>query len=223
MSKEVLAEQIAQRLRRSVLRGELPPGASIKERDIAETMGVSRTPIREAIRVLAQEGLVALRPSRSPIVAIPDLREVEEQTVVLIALEKLSAKLACRNASDQEFADLGVIVAHISDNYEDGDTLDIFEADMSFHMAIAEASANRSLAETHATFLRRLWRARYLAAIARRNRERIVDQHGDILAALCARDEAAAEAAIDNHLWRLAEDIRAVLAEDTAEPEAKAG
>ncbi|MEQ9673915.1 MAG: winged helix-turn-helix domain-containing protein, partial [Roseovarius indicus] len=69
MAEGILAEQIANQLRRDILRGKLAPGASIKERDNAAEMGVSRTPMREAIRILAQDGLVILRPARSPIVA----------------------------------------------------------------------------------------------------------------------------------------------------------
>ncbi|WP_439122133.1 GntR family transcriptional regulator [Marivita sp.] len=219
MSKETLAEQIAHRLRRDILRGKLLPGASVKERDIASDMGVSRTPIREAVRILAKEGLVELRPSRSPIVALSDYSEVAEQTEVLIALEKLSAELACKNASDAEIEHLADITKYMSDNFDTTDPLEMFEIDMSFHMAIAAASGNKALAETHGTFLRRLWRARYLAARQRRNRERVVNQHTMILDALRARETDAARDAIDNHLWHLAEDIRSVIEQETATQE----
>ncbi|MDF1726451.1 MAG: GntR family transcriptional regulator [Sulfitobacter sp.] len=219
MSKETLAEQIAMRLRRDILRGKLPPGKSVKERDIAADMGVSRTPIREAIRILSQEGLVELRPSRSPIVAIANYTEVAEQTEVLIELEKLSAQLACKNATDAQIDHIAGIVRYMSDNFDDSDPLDMFEIDMTFHTAIAAASGNRALAETHGTFLRRLWRARYLSARQRRNRERVVGQHTQILEALRARKPQEARDAIDNHLWRLAEDIRSVLEAETATQE----
>lgn len=214
MSKETLAEQIANRLRRDVLRGTLPPGVSVKERDIAADMGVSRTPIREAIRILSKEGLVELRPSRSPIVAIFDRSEVADQAEVLIALEKLSAQLACKKATNDEIAGMAKIMAYMEKNFDQADPLDIFEVDMSFHTAIAVASGNKALAETHGTFLRRLWRARYLAASRRRNRGRVVSEHNAILKALQERDEDAARAAIDTHLWQLAEDIRSIIEQE---------
>jgi DNA-binding GntR family transcriptional regulator len=216
MSKEILAQQIADRMRRDILRGVLVPGASIKERDIADEMGVSRTPIRESIRILAQEGLVALRPSRSPIVTISDHIEFEELTVVLIALEKLSASLACEHATEADFEKMRRLVEEIADHYDDGDPLDIFELDMAFHTAIAQSSGNKTLAETHGTLVRRLWRARYLAAIERRNGNRIVDQHRQIYDALVTRDADAAEAAVNNHLRGLAQDIRAIIERDSA-------
>ncbi len=208
MTEEILAIQIAHELRRDILRGKLLPGAPIKERDNAAEMGVSRTPMREAIRILAKEGLVLLRPSRSPIVAAMDYKEVADQAEVLIALEKLSAELACSNATPEDIKRIESILQHMADHFNDTDPLDMFEIDMSFHTAIAEASHNRPLAETHRSFLQRLWHPRYLAARQRRNKDRVVNEHTFILDGMRARDVGAVRTAIDNHLWHLAEDIR---------------
>lgn len=214
MAEPILAEQIANQLRRDILRGKLPPGTSIKERDNAAELGVSRTPMREAIRILAKEGLVQLRPSRSPIVAQPSFKEVSDQAQVLIALEKLSAELACVAATDDEIDHIAGIVDHMAERFDTTDPLDMFEIDMSFHTAIALASHNEALADTHAGFLQRLWRARYVAASQRRNRSRVVSEHTMIVEGLRARDPKQVRAAIDNHLWNLAEDIREVIAEE---------
>ncbi len=210
-----LANQIAARLRRDILRGRLPPGSSVKERDNAAEMGVSRTPMREAIRMLADEGLVVLRPARSPIVANPSIREIEDQVEVLLALERLSAEKACQNAKPEDIRKLEAIMAVMERDFDKTDPLDMFEIDMSFHSALVRASHNEVLARTHRTFLERLWRARYLAAVQRRNRDRVVNQHGKILGALKDRDLKAIRDAIDLHLGNLAEDIRkAVEAEE---------
>lgn len=211
-----LAEKLADQLRRDILRGRLAPGASIKERDNAADKGVSRTPMREAIRILAKEGLVVLRPSRSPVVARPALREVRDQVVVLLALEKLSATLACAEATDAELAQLSALHGQIAESYEHADVLDLFELDMRFHTMIAQASHNAALAETHRAFLARLWRARFLSAKIRRNRERVVAQHGAILQALLDRRPQAVDAAIEAHLGNLAEDIGFGLAQEEA-------
>lgn len=219
MPKETLAEQIANRLRRDILRGKRPPGVSVKERDIAADMNVSRTPIREAIRILSKEGLVELRPSRSPIVARSDTKAIADQAEVLIALEKLSAELACKNATEAELERLDQSVAYMEEHFDSIDPLDMFEVDMSFHTAIAAASGNKALAETHGTFLRRLWRARFLAARQRRNRERVVNQHTAILVAMRARNELAARKAIEDHLQNLAEDIKSVIQQEIADQE----
>ncbi|ETX12998.1 GntR family transcriptional regulator [Roseivivax halodurans JCM 10272] len=212
-----LPEQIARKLRRDILRGVLAPGAAVKERDNAARLGVSRTPMREAIRILAKEGLLMLRPSRSPVVAQPTFREISDWVEVLLALETLSAELACRHASAAEIADLRRITASMDARFDIADPLDIFEIDMRFHTGIARASHNAALAETHGAYLARLWRARFLSAAQRRNRARVVTDHSRILDTIEARDGAAARSAIDFHLGHLAEDIRAAIeAEESA-------
>lgn len=217
MAEGILAEQIANQLRRDILRGKLAPGASIKERDNAAELGVSRTPMREAIRVLAKEGLVTLRPARSPIIAQPSIREVRDQVVVLQTLEVLSARLACAAASDVDLEDIARLHREIAEKYDALDALDAFELDMGFHRRIARASGNAALAETHEAFLARLWRARFLSARMRRNRARVVGNHEGILAPLMARDAEAVEAAARAHLADMGDDIEAALRAEQGE------
>ena len=102
LTEASLPEQIAAQLRRDILSGKFPPGSPMKERDNAAEMGVSRTPMREAIRILAKEGLVVLRPARSPIVAQLTLKQISDNIEVLTALELLAADLACQNGSDSQ-------------------------------------------------------------------------------------------------------------------------
>jgi DNA-binding GntR family transcriptional regulator len=223
MAERNLPEHIANQLRRDILRGTLAPGVPIKERDGAAGMAVSRTPMREAIRILAKEGLVILRPSRSPIVADPSFSEIADAIEVLRALELLSGELACRRATDAEIAGIRAIHERMSELYDRIGTLELFEIDMSFHLAVARASRNEALAETHRAFLARLWRARYLSAKQRRNRERVVGQHGAIVAGLEARDPARVRAEICTHLAALAESIRDQYADEPANREASLG
>ena len=211
MSNNVLAENVATALRRRILRGQLPPGSPIKERDNALDMGVSRTPMREAVRMLAKEGLVELRPSRSPIVAQPDQKVVQDQAEVLIALEKLSVELACLHATAEDIARIEELVAYMSEHYDSMDPLDMFEIDMTFHSALAGASHNESLAATHGQYLQRLWRSRFISASKRRNRDKMVHDHTAIVDAVKSGDPIASRAAIDQHLGHLAEDMQEIL------------
>lgn len=207
MSSKALVNGIVTQLRRDILRGVLKPGDPVKERDKAAEMGVSRTPMREAIRVLSEEGLVTLRHARSPIVSIPDPKTASDQTEVLVTLEKLSAKLACRHATQTELEKVEAILDDMTNNFFKVDAITMFEADMSFHSAIAEASHNASLSETHTLYLQRLWYPRYLAASKRRSRDRVISEHTDVMTALKSRDENAAQAAIETHLLNLTGDI----------------
>ncbi len=217
MSEKNLAEEIANQLRRDILRGKLLPGASIKERDNAADMGVSRTPLREAIRILAKEGLIELRPARSPIVSTPSVRQISDEVEVLLAVEKLSGELACARATEADIEAIAEIVDDMAARFDTADPLDMFETDMSFHSAIAKAAHNEPLAEIHRTFLARLWRARFLSAIQSRNRERVIDHHSRIVEALRARDRSAVRTTISVHLDNLARDILDVVKREVAE------
>jgi GntR family transcriptional regulator, rspAB operon transcriptional repressor len=214
MSKKTLPEQIAEQLRRAILRGDLEPGYPIKERDRAADLEVSRTPMREAIRILAKEGLVILRPSRSPIVANPSLKEITDAIDVLRALELLSGELACERADTDEIAGIREIHERMTASYDAIDTLDLFEMDMSFHRSIANAAHNPSLAETHHAYLARLWRARYLSASQQMSRDRVLRQHGAILESLERRDPERMQAEVRAHLEALIDNIRHKYSED---------
>ncbi|GGG60458.1 transcriptional regulator [Salipiger pallidus] len=218
---DTLAEQIAARLRREILRGTLPPGAQLRERDSAAAMGVSRTPMREAIRILAKDGLLVLRPARSPLVAAPTASEVRDQVIVLQSLEVLSAQLACDNATAEDLEALHALQGRILREIDDMDPLEAFELDMAFHLRVAQASHNAALAQTHGEYLARLWRARYLQARMDRNRARVTRDHGTILAALKARNREAAGQAVEAHLARMAQDIVAALDAEAAQGRAQ--
>lgn len=211
MPDQTLPEKIANQLRRDILRGKFLPGDSLKERDKAADLGVSRTPMREAIRIIAREGLITLRSSRSPIVAMLDVKAVTDDVEVLLSVEKLSGKLACERATDADIDGITAITQHMNDNFDTMDPLNMFEIDMSFHSAIAKASHNKPLAEIHDRFLARLWRARFLAAVQRRNRASVIEHHTAILATLRARDAVGIDAAIGTHLDRLTQDISDVI------------
>ena len=210
MTAETLPEQIAQRLRRDILRGRLAPGDPIKERDNAAELGVSRTPLREAVRILAKEGLVQLRPSRSPVVADPSLREVGDAVAVLQSLEILSGELACREASPAEIAEIRALSERhreIAATAQGDALIELFEIDMALHSAIARASHNPALAETHAAYLARLWRQRYLSAIMPWSRDRAHLQHESIVAGLEARDPMRVGREIGAHLDAMMDNL----------------
>lgn len=205
---KTLPAQIAAQLRRDILRGRLEPGQPIKERDNAAEMGVSRTPMREATRILATEGLVVLRPARSPIVADPSFKQISDNIEVLSALELLSADLACQAATDEQIDRVLSTQDRLVRMYDDLDPIDIFELDMDFHIAIAEASNNAVLVDTHRAILARMWRARFLSARRHRSRDRVIRQHNLIAESLQQRDPEAVRINLQDHLEHLLVNIR---------------
>ncbi len=216
MTEQTLAEQIAKELRHQILLGELAPGASLGERDKAQQMGVSRTPMREAIRILANEGLLVLRPSLSPIVADPNLKQVEDDLTLIRALEVLSGELACDNASDDEIASIAALHERMIGQVDAGDMLALFETDMEFHRAIARASGNARLDEMHAQLLARLWRVRYLSARQTWDRSRVLAQHKLIVEGLRARDKVLVRRETDSHIHHIQLNIQGYFRKENA-------
>jgi len=198
---------LARRLRREILTGALPPGSPIKERDHAERLGVSRTPLREAVRMLAQEGLVILRPLRSPIVADPGLEESLDEIAVLRRLELFGGELACAHATAEEVARIGRLAGAVARDHAQGDRLDVFDIDMKMHRAIVAAGHNAALARTHGEYLARLWRIRFLSASRRTDAPRVLADHGGMVAALESRDAKAMQRHIDSHFDGLVRNV----------------
>lgn len=209
MTEEILAESIALRLRRDILRGKLVPGTSIKERDNATEMGVSRTPMREAIRILANEGLVQLRPSRSPIVTQLSLNEVVSFIEVLSALEMLAVTLACERATKIDIAHVRGAERKLATQYDRIDQVERFELDMDFHIALTRASHNQALSDTHMSYLRRLWYARFQSARNRHTKDRVLQQHAALVDAIERRDPTMAQTELSSHLENLRINVHA--------------
>jgi DNA-binding GntR family transcriptional regulator len=212
LERRTLAEQAADELRNLILLEKLKPGENIPERETADALGVSRTPLREALRLLAAEGLVEVEPLRPPRVANPSLEELKQLLQVQGALEGLAGELTCEMASDQELRNIADIEAQMRELSDQPDALKFFECDMKFHRAIVEAAHNPRLYETHATYNARLWRARFISSRQRFNRERTLSEHRQILEAVLAREPQKASKALRKHLTTTYANIRQVFA-----------
>lgn len=216
LKRKNLAEQAAEELRKLILLEKLKPGAAIPEREYADALGVSRTPLREALRLLAGEGLVEIVPGRVPRVSEPTLEEVKHLLEVQGALEALAGELACTEAGDAEIAAIAQLERSMHELPEGSDPLIFFERDMAFHRAIVSACGNAPLGETHATYNARLWRARFISSLRKPNRERALREHREIVEALARRDAAATSEALRQHLVSAFENISAAMRESAA-------
>ncbi|MEM6383954.1 MAG: GntR family transcriptional regulator [Pseudomonadota bacterium] len=208
-----LSEDAASTLREMILLEKLPPGMALPERDLAEALNVSRTPMREAIRLLANEGLVSYTPSRRPYVADPSLEEINDYLRVQGCLEALAGELACSLASDRELATIADINMSIADAADAEGKLRAFRQDMQFHNAIVAAARNQALADTHKTYNARLWRVRFLSSQRLQGRGETRREHLEIVEALTARDPGRTAAALKKHLQTAETNIAAALDE----------
>lgn len=207
---------IAAALRREILTGTLAPGSLIKERDHAERLGVSRTPLREAVRILAKEGLVTLRPLRSPLVTDLTRQEALDEVAVLRQLELFGGELACANALDEEIDHIAALAALVERTHGTGDKVEVFDNDMQMHRAIVAAGHNAALTRSYAEHLARLWRIRFLSARRRSDAARVLEDHRGMVAALRARDPARMRASMDSHLASLTRNVERHFDEITA-------
>ncbi|NRA21156.1 MAG: GntR family transcriptional regulator [Oceanospirillaceae bacterium] len=202
-----LADEAADNLREFILLEKLAPGTPIPERELAGALGISRTPLREALRLLEIEGLVEYSSTRRPKVADPSIEEIEQNIVVLGALESLAGGLACQHASDAAI-DVILQLNQRMATGEAADELEFFRLDMLFHAKIVEASGNEPLIETHRQYNARLWRARFISSRRSTRRVNTLAEHQAISEALQQRDAAATEQLMRSHLSSTVENIK---------------
>jgi DNA-binding GntR family transcriptional regulator len=194
------SEVVYRRLREQIISGELAPGSRLIELSIAADFGVSRTPVREALKRLAADNLVLADPSRGIVVHAPDAGEIEDVFVVREALDGLASRLAAHRITPSELARLGLIVDSMRQAIASDRREQVIIANQRFHDVIYTAAGNAMLARV-AGDLRDFVRRFTTLPFASPDRvEHVLTEHEAILAALVAHDPEAAEAASHRHL-----------------------
>ena len=183
-----LHHELVGRLQTLIINSELEPGTKVPEKLLCDRFGVSRTPLREALKVLASDGLVRLEPNRGAWVTRVTIEEVEEVFPVLGALEALSGELACKNIRDDEIETVRELHAQMLQSYRDGDLDAYFTINQKIHRAILLAARNGTLTTSCQSLSLRMQRARYLANMTQGRWQEAVQEHERILEFLVARD-----------------------------------
>ncbi len=150
-----LHDEILTRLRDYIVEGNIPDGGRVPERELCAMFGISRTPLREALKVLAAEGLVDLLPNRGARVRQLSERELGELFDVMGGLEGLAGRLACENITDEEIAEIERLHYEMYGFYLRRDMHGYFQVNQSIHQKIVEASRNAALLATYANFARK--------------------------------------------------------------------
>jgi len=202
-----LHDELVERLQRLIIEGELMPGEKVPEKELCERFNVSRTPMREALKVLASEGLVTLTPNRGSSVTAVTVEDLQEVFPVMGALEALSGELACEKITDKEIAHVRKLHGSMINHYRAKRLPDYFAANEAIHTAILKAARNETLSSQHRMLSARVRRARYLANMTRERWEKAVAEHEDILAALEKRDGPALGKILKRHLKNKLETV----------------
>jgi len=206
--KETLHDQVADRIRDMIVEGALPPGSRIDETSLIEQLGVSRTPFREALRTLAAEGLLVMRPSRGSIVRELTADDVFQMLEVLAHLERLAGSLAADRATDTDIAGLVALHDRMLGRHAAGDRLGYFKLNQTFHARLTALSGNETLQEMHGVLQGRLKRVRYAGNRTSDYWAETVAEHDEMVAALRDRDGARLGDAMARHLKKTWERVR---------------
>jgi DNA-binding GntR family transcriptional regulator len=204
LTRPALAVELADRLRRMIVDGDLEPGGKVPEKALTERFGVSRTPLREALKVLAAEGYIRLIPNRGSVVTELTIEALEEAFPITAALEGAAGELACRSASDEE-------IAHAA--FEAGDMPYYFDLNQQIHGAILAAARNPMLLSHHRKVAQYVQRARYQVNRAPQRWAEAVVEHDAIVEALEARDGERLGRLMKEHLDHKLQALRRALAE----------
>ena len=202
-----LHEQAAAKLRTLIVRGDLSPGEPLLEVDISKALGISRTPLREAFKQLAAEGLVELRLNRGAVVAALRREELAELFEAVSGIERCAAELAAIRMTTADAERLEALQDRIEGHHDRGELRDYFEVNQQIHSAIVGFARNSVLKASHDALLARAERARFFALSAHGRWDESVREHRQILAALKARDAERAGQLLGHHVRRTGEAV----------------
>lgn len=200
IERRALHEDLADQLRRAIIHGELQPGAKISEKVLCEQFGVSRTPVREALKILSTEGLVQLMQNRGASVTELTWEDMQHAFPVMGALEALAGELACANATQAQIDRAKVLQARMVSMFKRGDRKGYFRINEEIHQLILEASGNTALPRLIRSVSAQVRRARYMANLSRERWAQAIEEHEEILAALEARDAECLGKLLKAHL-----------------------
>ena len=210
MSKHVnsLHDQVAQQLRDQIFAGELLPGAFVDENRLCEQLAISRTPLREALKVLTAEGLIRHEPRRGCFVNEVTEQDLDEIFPVIALLEGRCAFEAAQQATDADIAALEGLHQQLQSSADQGRIPDYYSANYAIHEAIIAMAGNKWLAQVISDLRKILKLARLQQLNAPGRLAQSLAEHMAIFAALKARDAEGADAAMRTHLTRQREALR---------------
>jgi DNA-binding GntR family transcriptional regulator len=194
-----LREQIVSSLRESIIKGELSPGQKITEPDLAEKLGISRTPIREALRQLESEGYLTVIPRRGAVVSIVTRKEIRDFFELKSLLEGYASRIAARKNTEKDIARLTRINEKLEVMAQKGDVEAFFRKNNEFHKALIGLCDNEKLMDIWTSLVQRFVRFRLQALSVPGRLMESVNQHRDIIEALQKKDGPLSEDLVYEH------------------------
>jgi len=202
-----LRDVVFEHLRNSILNGDLKPGERLMEVQLAEQLGVSRTPVREAIRKLELEGLVVMVARKGAYVADVSVKDILDVLEVRSVLEGLAASLAAERMTEEELEELELISYHFKRHIESSNTEGMIEKDMQFHDKIIHSTRNPKLIQITQSLQEQVQRFRITYFSEYSKSKNLLMEHQAILEAIANRDAATAQKVAQSHIDMLEQTI----------------
>jgi DNA-binding GntR family transcriptional regulator len=206
-----LHDEVASRVRDMIIEGSLAPGARIYEEQLAKALGVSRTPMREALKTLASEGLIELAAARGAVVKRFSPKDVRDMLDVLAVLESFAARLACKAASDEQIAELRALHDRMTGFFKARNRLEYYKLNQEFHSGVLRLSGNAALQSAHLAIQARLKRIRYIGNSEPRKWDDAMSEHEEMIRRLEARDAEGLAAVLALHMEHTWERVKEIL------------
>lgn len=208
-----LRDVVFNTLREAILKGELKPGERLMELQLASKLGVSRTPIREAIRMLEQEGLAVTIPRKGAEVAKMTEKDMEDVLQVRDALDELAASIACEQITAEELEELRRTMREFEESTKTGDVKRIAEVDVKFHDIIYKATRNPKLENILNNLREQMYRYRVEYLKDEKNFPTLIKEHSEIVDGLTQKNKEQVITAMHKHVENQANAVKEVIRE----------
>ena len=208
-----LRDVVFHTLREAILRGDLKPGERLMEIQLSNRLGVSRTPIREAIRMLEQEGLAVTIPRKGAQVAKMTEKDMEDVLQIREALDELAASIACEQIDEEELEALRETMREFEESTTTADVPRIAEADVRFHDIIYQATGNPRLVNILNNLRDQMYRYRVEYLKDEKSYPVLVQEHRQIIEGLAARNKEMVSQAMQTHVRNQLSTIKEMIRE----------
>ncbi len=206
-----LHDGVVEAVRNMIFDGQLIGGQRIPEKLICQKLTISRTPLREALKVLASEGLLTLLPNRGARVNRLKTKDVDDMFLIMGALESLAGELACKKISSAQIDEVRALHYQMAANHKKGKLINYFDLNQRIHATIMAATKNTILCEIYALLAGRIRMARYRANFSQKRWDQAMKEHEEILDALSARDSIRLTQILSAHLKNTCETVKSVI------------
>ena len=208
-----LRDVVFQTLRAAILKGELKPGERLMELQLAAKLGVSRTPIREAIRMLEQEGLAVTIPRKGAEVAKMTDKDMEDVLLIRCSLEDLAVRLSCDKISAAELQELRIAMEDFEKKTKSDNVVEIAKADVTFHDILYKAADNPKLLLLLNNLREQMYRYRVEYLKDKNIYGRLIEEHRQMYDAIMSKDKERVADYVEKHLHNQAEAVKKLIRE----------